>query len=27
MLDGQNIPVRLVEGTGVRDFLEHCSAD
>jgi rhodanese-related sulfurtransferase len=26
MLDRNDIPVRLVEGTGVTDFLEHCPA-
>jgi hydroxyacylglutathione hydrolase len=24
MLDREEVPVRLVEGTGVTDFLEHC---
>jgi glyoxylase-like metal-dependent hydrolase (beta-lactamase superfamily II)/rhodanese-related sulfurtransferase len=27
ILDREGVPVRLVEGTGVTDFLEHCSAE
>jgi hydroxyacylglutathione hydrolase len=27
ILDGEGIPVRLVDGTGVKDFLENCGPD